>query len=556
MAAPGAPDPITSSSRASEPKRERRSPIQDLLAKAGGRIWATLLIVAMNVAGFVVETWLGASPTSPTVPELRAAGADFGVSVVEGDWWRPFTAMFLHSGIDHLTSNMLGLLAIGWVIEWAFGKAPFLFLYLASGLAASLVSLWVHPMAVSTGASGALFGVFGATAAFLVVHRANHAVSFPLWSRLLVLAFLANDVYGGLTTPDRSVDVAGHAAGFVTGVLAGVALTRDLSQRSQRVVWRLVAFGLTVALFAGGVGVERRLRTDPEVRRFRALQAAVDCGRGSRDASSGAARELAIETCTKAIDLDPTSVDLLAQRASLYDDEKKADLAVADADAALALDRTNELALRVRLHAHLVQMKADAAHADCTALLGIVREPGVIILSACTRMARSQGDRAAERARVDQWLAIAPADPVAHFFRAQLNEREGQFVDSRKDFEAVVAVAGNDPTNWNCLAWVEVLVGDFSAARAHADKAVSGAPDAGAFRGTRCFALAGLGDSEDAHVDCTKAAELLPDSLIFRGMLAYLDRRYDDARQAWGGAGADPSVAREVAPWLAKLPGR
>ncbi len=99
-------------------------------------------------------------------------------------------------------------------------------------------------------------------------------------------------------------------------------------------------------------------------------------------------------------------------------------------------------------------------------------------------------------------------------------------------------------------------IGDFAAARAHAERALSIGPDGGAYLGTRCFALAGLGEPKSARVDCARAVELLPDDLVDRGMLAFLDQRYDDARRAWQGAGEDPSIARELAPWVARLPPR
>jgi len=136
-----------------------------------------------------------------------------------------------------------------------------------------------------------------------------------------------------------------------------------------------------------------------------------------------------------------------------------------------------------------------------------------MILDACTRMARARGDGMAERQRVDRWLEATPTDPVPLFFRAQLNQREGRFIESRRDYEGVVAAAPDDPTGLNALAWVEVVLGDFAGARALADRAVSMAPDAGAFHGTRCFALAGLDQRQEALAECARAVALLPENL-------------------------------------------
>ncbi len=157
---------------------------------------------------------------------------------------------------------------------------------------------------------------------------------------------------------------------------------------------------------------------------------------------------------------------------------------------------------------------------------------------------------------MDRWLAVTPTAPVPLFFRAQLNEKEGRYEQSRKDFEGVVAAAPDDATNLNALAWTDVMVGDFASARALADRAVSMVPDAGVFHGTRCFALAGLGEREPARAECVRAVALLPDNLVYSGLLAFLDHRYQDARDAWRRAGEDPSTARELTAWVARLPAK
>jgi membrane associated rhomboid family serine protease/tetratricopeptide (TPR) repeat protein len=533
----------------------KRTLIGEQLAEATPRIWVMPMLVGLNVVGFGVETALGASPTSPTIPQLRAAGAEFGVSVMDGDWWRPISAMFLHSGFSHLFFNMVGLVTVGMVTERAFGNLPFLFLYLASGLAASLVSLWVHPMSVSTGASGAIFGVFGACLVFLLQHRQTHAVRFPLWMRLPMLAFVAYTIYGGITTPDEHIDVAGHGGGLVMGVFAGVLLARNLARPAENLSLRIVAaVGIACALLIGGFVVEGRLGTNAKVHEFRAVQAAAACGTGWRDAKSPAAREAAVKVCSDAIALDPKSADLHAWRGSLYDDQDQEDLAVADANAAIALDKKETLAWRVRLHRDLVPAKADAAEVDCAALLE-ENEPGIAVLGMCSRLALGRGDRTGARVRLDRWVAVAPSDAVPVALRCKLNEQEGRLAESRTDCEAVVAVRPDDPTAWNYLAWVEVVSGDFAAARAHADRALAIGPEGGAYLGTRCFALTGLGEQKEARVACARAVELLPDNLIDRGMLAFLDNHYDDARRAWLEASGDPSVARELAPWIKRLPG-
>jgi rhomboid protease GluP len=141
------------------------------------------------------------------------------------------------------------------------------------------------------------------------------------------------------------------------------------------------------------------------------------------------------------------------------------------------------------------------------------------------------------------------------FMRALVAEREGRWADSAADDRALVAMTPEAGDAWNNLAWVEVAGGNFAAARADVDRALSLEPDSGAARGTRCFALAGLGLVDEARADCARAIELT-NSAIDRGMLAFLDRRYADARREWEEASRDPVQARELEPWVAKLPAR
>lgn len=138
--------------------------------------------------------------------------------------------------------------------------------------------------------------------------------------------------------------------------------------------------------------------------------------------------------------------------------------------------------------------------------------------------------------------------------RARLNVDENRLADAIADYASVVAIAPSDGTAWNNKAWLEVLTGDFAAARADADRAVQ--IEANAYHlGTRCFALVGLGELALASADCAKAVELKPDDAEARGVLAFIEKRYADARREWEEAIAEaPRRARELKPWLAKLP--
>jgi tetratricopeptide (TPR) repeat protein len=181
--------------------------------------------------------------------------------------------------------------------------------------------------------------------------------------------------------------------------------------------------------------------------------------------------------------------------------------------------------------------------------------PRVFDLRLCARVARERSDMAAERERVDACLAREPRDAVTLYLRAALNRTEGKQAESLADYKAL-AEAHPEAAAWNNLAWAEVVTGDFASAREHADRAVAENPDSGFEYGTRCFALAGLGQVEAARADCTRAVQLMPDSAIDRGMLAFLDRRYSEARRLWQEASRNPASARDLEPWMKKIPAR
>jgi tetratricopeptide (TPR) repeat protein len=137
-----------------------------------------------------------------------------------------------------------------------------------------------------------------------------------------------------------------------------------------------------------------------------------------------------------------------------------------------------------------------------------------------------------------------------------LNGQENRLAESVADCTKLVAAAPDNAWAWNNRAWVQVELGDFAAARSDADRAVALEADSAAFRGTRCFALAGLGELTSAREDCARALSLQP-SLVDRGMLAFIDKRHDDARRDWKLASQDdPLVERQLRPWLARLGGR
>jgi rhomboid protease GluP len=185
----------------------------------------TYALIAINVLVFAAMVASGVSFTQPAAQDVLNWGGDYGpLTVGAHQWWRLLTSCFLHFGIIHIGFNMYVLYQIGPFIELAFRRVRYLLIYFFAGLGGSLVSVWVHPMAVGAGASGAIFGLYGAVFSFLLKNRQSldPAVTKSIGQSAGIF-ILYNVVYGSLT---RTTDLSAHIGGLVTGFVVGSLLIR------------------------------------------------------------------------------------------------------------------------------------------------------------------------------------------------------------------------------------------------------------------------------------------------------------------------------------------
>ncbi|MGE3539877.1 MAG: rhomboid family intramembrane serine protease [Candidatus Tectimicrobiota bacterium] len=191
----------------------------------------TPVFLGLNVLIFGVMLLLGVDPLRPSMSSLLHWGANFGPRTTQGEPWRLLTSMFLHIGILHLLFNMVALWNIGRFIERLIGSTGFVVLYMLSGLTGSLASVLWNPIAVSAGASGAIFGLFGGLLGFLVRHRDTAAHSFLATLRSNTLAFLGYNLLFGMV--QEGIDMAAHLGGLGGGFLCGMLLTQPLTLASR-----------------------------------------------------------------------------------------------------------------------------------------------------------------------------------------------------------------------------------------------------------------------------------------------------------------------------------
>jgi membrane associated rhomboid family serine protease len=220
---------------------------------AGGTMTAdprliTKVLIGINLALFLVQQAVGDSFTSRF--ELFGQAAYTGTStlqgVAEGQYYRLLTAMFLHASVIHILFNMLSLWWIGGPLEAALGRVRYVALYFVSGLAGSaLTYLVAAPNQPSLGASGAIFGLFGATA--VLMRRLNYDMR-PIIALLVVNLLFT---FG----PGFNIAWQAHVGGLVAGVITGYAMVH--APREKRA---LVQYG-TCALVLVAVVVMTVVRT-------------------------------------------------------------------------------------------------------------------------------------------------------------------------------------------------------------------------------------------------------------------------------------------------------
>jgi membrane associated rhomboid family serine protease len=184
----------------------------------------TLGLIGVNVAVALVElaSGSGASFTNNSIFEkgsLFASGyvdsSGHLLGVAHGQWWRLFTAMFLHASFFHIAVNMYSLYFVGSIMEQVIGRWRFLLLYLASGLAGSAGALVLSPTTPTVGASGAIFGVLGG---LFVLERRRHISTGGQVAGLIVLNLVITFAFAG------SISVGGHVGGLIGGVVLMIAL--------------------------------------------------------------------------------------------------------------------------------------------------------------------------------------------------------------------------------------------------------------------------------------------------------------------------------------------
>ncbi|UTR14435.1 rhomboid family intramembrane serine protease [Salipaludibacillus sp. LMS25] len=190
--------------------------------------------------------WIEMNGSSMNTLDLVRFGAKFDPFILAGEWWRFISAMFIHIGIVHLMMNSLALFYLGSAVEKIFGTKRFFVIYFLAGLLGSIAS-FVFNDNVSAGASGAIFGCFGALLYFGLIHK-------RLFFRTMgmnVIVILAINLSFGFIVP--MVDNGAHIGGLIGGFAASaiVGLPGQTERTIKLPAFLVTALSMVILLWVG-----------------------------------------------------------------------------------------------------------------------------------------------------------------------------------------------------------------------------------------------------------------------------------------------------------------
>lgn len=226
---------------------DQRNKVRNILSF--GKPFFTYILLLINLIMFLIVEVNGGS----TIENLIEFGAKYNPAIIEGEWWRIISSMFLHVGFLHFFMNMIALYYLGIAVERIYGSWRFLIIYLFGGIGGGLAS-FAFTINVSAGASGAIFGLFGALLFFGLIH--SKIFLQTIGKNLFVLVGI-NLVFGFLVPQiDNGAHVGGLIAGFlVSGILHLPNSKQIRTQLASLIVYTAIILGL---LF---IGLQSELNT-------------------------------------------------------------------------------------------------------------------------------------------------------------------------------------------------------------------------------------------------------------------------------------------------------
>ena len=180
------------------------------------KLTPTIFLVMANIGVYIYTSVVGGNFIQTSTNTLLQYG-QFNLSVWNGEYWQLLTSIFVHVDIIHLALNTLFLIIFGFRAEELFKTEEYFFVYMLSGLSGSLLTLFLmSPLTLSAGASGAIFGMYGAGIIYMRKTFGQSIVGALLYAFLLLM----------LST-GAGVNIVAHFGGLAAGLIIGYALAKS-----------------------------------------------------------------------------------------------------------------------------------------------------------------------------------------------------------------------------------------------------------------------------------------------------------------------------------------
>jgi membrane associated rhomboid family serine protease/Flp pilus assembly protein TadD len=356
-------------------------------------VFAGVLSTAVFQAVTTSSSWLEPFIAIPSRTLLSWGANAAGATVLDHQYWRLITNTFLHTNLIHLGMNMYVLWDFNRLLERLYGSSKFTIIYLLSGLGSSICSLlFLDPANVSAGASGSIFGIFGATVAFFWAFRKDFPKKFFRMYQKMFFMFFIYCVISSMMFP--GMDNAAHLGGFIVGLWTALCLLPSGPECKKWAPGNFIKVACLALVMVVGLELDIRTNRDnPQVKGELEYQKAdqllkqekleeamihlkVAAASMPNNAAVYADEALvfgklkrykeSVDAATKALNIDPKDRKARASRGTAYRNLGEDELAIKEYDRLIETNPKSALAYNNRGWSYLAQGKSELAIADST----------------------------------------------------------------------------------------------------------------------------------------------------------------------------------------------
>ena len=422
-------------------------------------------LLILNIAWFIAMV-CGSSPKTILLPSAQVL-LDWGASsasetLAAHQFWRLLTCSFVHVGIFHLGINMYVLRDVGREVEAAFGRVRFSIVYLFAAIGGALTSIFSNPLLVSAGASGAIFGVFGAMLAIVWRRPDNFPKGYlVLHGKIILFLVLYSIVFSFI---DKNADNAAHVGGFLTGFIAGLCALpaegkegKEVGQKFNRI--QIASIAALAISIAGFVYLAFFIfAAKPEILAETTYRRAVELLQDKK-------YQKAIPLLDQTLASNPRNTNAYCDRARAYIELKQYDKALSDVTESIKLStsnnsnsNSNKTAFAIRANVYQKLGKYQRAIDDLT-----------------------------------KSIKIDPQDAMAYNNRAWSEEAAGQLQQSLSDCNESIKLKNDLATTYDTRAVAYILLHKYNEAENDLNHAISINSSDGAFYYHRAIARSEMG---------------------------------------------------------------